>query len=99
MYGTVAQMRAKSGTQSQLIEHMRNFAAARVPGAVAVYCYLTDPTTNEYYVAVVFSNKETYVANAESPEQDVRYRQLLTLLESEPSWHDGEIICAIPEQQ
>jgi hypothetical protein len=32
------------------------------------------------------------VANAESPEQDKRYREMLQWLEGEPEWHDGEIV-------
>jgi hypothetical protein len=32
------------------------------------------------------------VANAESPEQDKRYRQMLKWLEGEPEWHDGGIV-------
>ena len=35
-----------------------------------------------------------YVANANSPEQDARYRQLLALLEEPPEWHDGEIVAS-----
>ena len=91
MYGTVAHMRAKPGMEKQLLEQLRVFEAARVPGTVAVYCYRMDSDPNEYYLAVVFASKEAYLANARSPEQDGRYRQLLALLEKEPAWHDGEI--------
>jgi hypothetical protein len=56
-----------------------------------------DIDANEYYVAVIFASKEAYRANAESSEQDARYRQLLSLLEREPTWHDGEVICALRE--
>ena len=92
MYGTVAQMRVKPGMEKQLLEHFRVFEAAHVPGTVAVYCYRLDSDPNEYYMAVVFESKEAYQANAASPEQDARYRQLLGLLEKEPVWHDGEIV-------
>ena len=94
MYGTIAQMRAKAGVEEQLIGLLRSFEAAHVPGFVTAYCYRMDANANEYYVAVVFTNKETYGQNARSPEQDARYRQMLALLESEPVWHDGEIIAA-----
>lgn len=92
MYGTVARMRAKPGMEEQLIKHFQDFEAAHVQGTVAVYCYRMDADAQEYYMTVVFENKEAYQANAESPEQDRRYRQLLQVLESEPEWHDGEII-------
>ncbi len=97
MYGTVARFRVKPGMEGQIIEQFRVFEAAKVPGVVAVYGYRMDTNPNEYYVSVVFASKEAYVANAQSPEQDARYRQMLTLLESEPEWHDGEIIYSLKE--
>ena len=82
----------KPGMEKQLLEQFRIFEAAKVPGVVATYCYRMDSDPNEHYMAVVFSSKEAYRANAESPEQDARYRQMLTLLAGEPEWYDGEII-------
>ena len=43
-------------------------------------------------MAVVFDSKESYRANAEDPAQDQRFRQLQSLLASEPEWHDGEVM-------
>jgi quinol monooxygenase YgiN len=92
MYGTIARMRAKPGSESQLAEQMRIYEEAQVAGAVGSYVYRMDSDPNEYWLAVIFSSKEAYVANANSPEQDARYRQLLALLDGPPEWHDGEII-------
>jgi quinol monooxygenase YgiN len=97
MYGTIAQMRAKTGMEEQLIEHLRSFEAAQVPGFVTAYCYRMDANAKEYYIAVVFASKKAYRQNAQSPEQDARYRQMLSLLESEPVWHDGEIVSVLKE--
>jgi len=36
--------------------------------------------------------RETYHANAASPEQHARYLRLRALLTAEPEWHDGEVI-------
>ena len=95
MYGKVARIRVKTGMESQfrqiIKEQMHPFEAGQVPGFVASYSYRTDADPNEYYLAVVFENREAYWANAQSPEQDARYRQWLPLLEREPEWHDGEI--------
>jgi quinol monooxygenase YgiN len=99
MYGTVAQMRAKPGMEEQLIKHFHEFEAAHVPGTVAAYCYRMDADAQECYITVVFESKEAYRANAESPEQDKRYRQMLSLLENEPVWHDGTIISALNQAQ
>jgi heme-degrading monooxygenase HmoA len=97
MYGTVARYRLKPGMERQFIEQAREFEAAKVPGTVAVYIYRMDTDPNEYYLAVVFESREAYEANADSPEQDARYRQSLPLLEREPEWHDGEIVYALQE--
>src|SRR5947209_19227873 len=95
MYGTIGRLHIKAGMEGQfrqLIEgQVPAFASGRVAGFVASYAYRMDADPNEYYLAVVFSSKEAYWANAQSPEQDARYRQWLPLLEGEPEWHDGEI--------
>ncbi|HEX6541696.1 MAG TPA: antibiotic biosynthesis monooxygenase [Ktedonobacterales bacterium] len=92
MYGTVARMRAKPGVGAQLAEEMRSYEEAHIEGAVASYVYQMDNDPSECWLAVVFTNKEAYFANANSPEQDARYRKLLELLEGPPEWHDGEIV-------
>ena len=96
MYGTVARIRVKTGMYSQfrqiIKEQMRTFEVGQVPGFLTSYGYRMDADPNEYYLAVVFASKEAYWANAQNPEQNVRYRQWLPLLEGEPEWHDGEIV-------
>ena len=96
MYGTIGRFRIKAGMEGrfrQLIaEQAPAFEAGHVPGFIASYSYRTDADPNDYYIAVVFASKEAYLANAQNPEQDARYRQWLPLLEGEPEWHDGEIV-------
>jgi quinol monooxygenase YgiN len=95
MYGTIGRYRIKPGMEEQLIEQLRVFEAAKVPGTIATYVYRMDADPNDFYIAVVFASKEAYLTNAQSPEQDARYHQLLSLLEREPEWHDGEIVSAL----
>ena len=96
MYGTIGRLRIKPGMDGQfrqLLEgQARAFETGQVPGFVASYGYHMDADPGEYYIAAVFTSKEAYWANAQSPEQDARYRQWLPLLVSEPEWHDGEIV-------
>jgi heme-degrading monooxygenase HmoA len=92
MYGTVARMRVKPGAESQLREQMKDYEALKIPGFVTTYVYQMDSDPNEYYMAVIFDSKDAYRANAESPEQDTRYREMLQSLQSPPEWHDGEIV-------
>ena len=92
MYGTVARFRLIPGKEAELSGFLREFDQAKVPGAVSEYLYRTDDDSNEYYLAVVFADREQYMANADSPESDARYQKLRALLETDPEWHDGEIV-------
>jgi heme-degrading monooxygenase HmoA len=94
MYGTVARLRVKSGVEAQFADELRDIESARIPGAIASYLYRMDDDPRECYLTVLFESKDAYVRNAESPEQDARYRKMLALLEREPEWHDGEVIFA-----
>jgi heme-degrading monooxygenase HmoA len=91
MYGTVAHGRAKAGAEERLMETLREFASLGVPGYRATYLYRMDSDPREFYMAVVFDSKDAYDRNANSPEQDKRYREMLELLDGAPEWHDGEI--------
>ena len=95
MYGTIARFRLKPGMEEAVLQQLDEFEAANVPGALGEFVYRTDDDPNEYYVAVMFANKAAYVANANTPEQHARYRKWRALLEADPEWHDGEIICAM----
>jgi heme-degrading monooxygenase HmoA len=94
MYGTIGRMRTKPGVEAQLQEQMRIFEAANVPGVISTYVYRMDADPNEFFVATVWDSKESYVANAASPAQHQRYLAYKSLLQSEPEWHDGEIVYA-----
>lgn len=72
-------------------EELRQYESVNIPGFVATYVYRLDRDPNEFYLTVMFESKESYFANARSPEQDARYRKLLDILVSEPEWHDGEV--------
>jgi heme-degrading monooxygenase HmoA len=91
MYGTVARLHVKPGSDARLNEITSSFGSLHVPGFVATYLYQTDAGSNEYYLAVVFDSKASYAANAESPEQNARYLEMRELLAADPEWHDGDI--------
>jgi hypothetical protein len=46
----------------------------------------------ELMLTVCFSSKAAYEENANHPEQDNWYRHLVTLLEEEPRWIDGDVL-------
>lgn len=92
MYGTIARIRLIPGKEAELSGLLREFDGSKVPGAISEYLYRTDGDANEYYLVVVFADKAQYTANADSPEQDASYQKLRALLETDPEWHDGEIV-------
>ena len=95
MYGTVARLRAKPGSQAEIAAYTEEEHSVKIAGLLADYLYQLDGAPDEYYLAVVFDSKASYVANANSPEQDVRYRRLRALLVADPEWHDGEVTAAL----
>ena len=95
MYGTIARMRVKHGEEARLLALMKDEEELQIPGFLGYVVYRMDKDARELYLAVIFADKESYVANADSPEQDARYRKMVALLEGEPEWHDGEIVDAM----
>ena len=92
VYGTVARMRAKPGSGDQLMEVLLEYEDLGIPGFVASHVYRLDDNPDDYYMAVLFEDRESYRRNAEDPAQDKRYRRLRELLEADPKWHDGEVV-------
>jgi hypothetical protein len=89
MYGTIAKLITKPGA----IEELRRMETERHPvGYIGSYVYQSDQDAKELWLVVLFENKETYMANADSPEQDSEFRRLMNYLVTDPEWHDGEII-------
>jgi antibiotic biosynthesis monooxygenase (ABM) superfamily enzyme len=92
MYGTVARFRIKPGMEQRLLQLNESYKGLDVPGYRGETVYRLDSGSNEYIMAVVFDNKETYMANAQSPDQHQRYLDFRELLDSDPEWMDGEIV-------
>ena len=92
MYGTIARITVKPGSETHLAGLGEQYDQYRIPGHIATYVYRMDDNPSEYWLAVVFDSKESYRANAESPEQDARYQDLRALLTGDPEWHDGEVV-------
>lgn len=92
MYGTIARMRVKPDMVNQLLDWMRQEDTRGMLGYKTSYTYQMDAEPTTMFVAIVFESREAYVANAQSPQMDARYHELLALLEEPPEWHDGQII-------
>jgi quinol monooxygenase YgiN len=94
MYGTVARMTANPDSREALMQYSKQVSDEPIAGMIANYVYQMDSDPNEYYLAVIFDSRESYHANAQSPEQNTRYEKLRALLSSDPEWHDGEVVAS-----
>ena len=92
MYGTVAHLRLKPGMEADLDKEMAHYESLKIPGFVSTMLYRMDRDSNEFYMAVAFTDKASYLANARDPKQDERFKRMAALLTEAPEWHDGEII-------
>ena len=95
MYGTVATLKVKPGSQDALAELNERWWAERgskVQGAVSSIIYKTDKDPNEYVLVAVFESKEAYTKNADDPEQDKWFREMASHFAAEPVWNDGEVV-------
>jgi quinol monooxygenase YgiN len=92
MYGSIARWHIKEGKQEEFERLGDELMQERPPGSRAVYVYRSDADPTEYWVAGVFESRDAYEANSATPEQGARFQRLRELMESDPEWHDGEIV-------
>ena len=90
MYGTIAKLRAKEGMLEDLLKNLDREDIGE--GHIAHYVYQLDNDPNEFYLAVIFENKEAYQKNAQRPETNTDYEEMIRYLDGEPEWNDGEIV-------
>lgn len=98
MYGTIAKLRVKPGKEQELTQAM-GAEGQQAPGFVFAHIYRMDDDPQTLMLAVAFDSRESYRANAESPEQHEEYLRYRELLDEEPEWHDGEIVHSIVQAQ
>jgi hypothetical protein len=92
MYGTIARLRIRKDAEGRLRELMDAMEDRPVAGFVASYVYRLDSDPQDLMLAVLFTDRDVYVRNADDPAQDRQFRELRQLLERDPEWHDGEVI-------
>jgi len=94
MYGTLGRMKPKPGKRDELVAMM----AASPTGAAAngyrgAYLLKADEG-DEVVVAVMYEDKDAYVAMVHDPQTDENFGRIMALLEDEPTWTDGEWIAS-----
>lgn len=89
MWGTIARMKLKPGAGPFLrtqFHSMRN--AERMPGWLFTHLFQSDTDPNELWMVAMFTDKEAYRRNAESPGQHQVFLTIRACLEEDPEWHD-----------
>lgn len=94
MYGTIAHFRIRPGTRDEFIKAMDSFGDAVIPGWMADYYFQTNRDSDEFYLVAIFKDRETYQANADSPQQHERYLKFRSFLVDDPTWNDGVVVSA-----
>jgi quinol monooxygenase YgiN len=89
MWGTIAKMKLKPGAGPFLraqFHSMRN--AERMPGWLFTHLFESDTDPNELWMVAMFTDKEAYRRNAESPGQHQVFLLIRSCLEEDVEWHD-----------
>ena len=90
MYGSIFNLKPKKGKREELINHLK-INEGKPDGGLA--WYVLDPDNNGDLVAIaIFKDKESYLANAERPEQHENFMKMMEFLDEEPSWNDGNFV-------
>ena len=95
MYGSIFRMRPLAGREQDVVEVFNEWDTERRPnvrGVVGGFLMKPDADTGELIGVAVFEDKEAYIANGNDPEQDTWFRKLRALLQSDPTWEDGEYL-------
>ncbi len=95
MYGTIFRMRPKAGRGQAIVDLMEQWDKERkgkVKGAIGGYLMKPDNNPNELIGVAIFSDRESYRANADDPEQHQWFLKIRENLEADPTWEDGEYL-------
>lgn len=95
MYGTIFRMKIKVGQEQNIVDLFKEWDRDRKPntkGAIGGLIMKPDNSSGELIGVAVFADKESYMANADNPEQNRWFSKLRESLEADPTWEDGEYI-------
>jgi hypothetical protein len=90
VYGTLGRMKPKAGRKDELVALMSEPpTGAAANGFRGAYLLKADEG-GDVVVAVMYEDKDAYVAMVHDPQTDENFGKIMELLEAEPTWTDGE---------
>ncbi len=92
MYGTIARMRLLPGAEEMFRAYWEALKDNSIPGWVSTTVTHAADDPDEIWLMVLFEDKESYLRNSESKNQDARYSRMRGCLRDDPEWNDIELI-------
>ena len=92
MYGTIARIKVRRDKLQEFFALGKEWddrERKRATGYVGAEIMWEDREQGSACLVVHFTSKESYLKNADSPEQDAFYQKLRGCLEADPEWIDG----------
>ena len=91
MYGTIFNLNVKKGHKDELIKMMKE-NDRKPDGMVAWFLMNPDDDGKDMVGVAIFKNKEAHLANANNPDQHDYFVEMMSHLNSEPTWTDGTYV-------
>jgi heme-degrading monooxygenase HmoA len=90
MYGTVAvcHVRPENFAKLQAMAAAEDYQG--IDGYIGTDLLAVDNHPDTVLMVVRFRDQDAYRENAESVDQDARYRDFRALMEDDPVWYDGD---------
>jgi quinol monooxygenase YgiN len=93
MFGTIMRARTKAGQRDAFIAAMKNRARPdNNPGFLSAEVCAVDKDPNGVIAVIHFRDRAGYMANADRPETNDEYQQMLQYLDGPPEWTDVEYV-------
>ena len=93
MYGTIARIKVRKAKIREFFALGKEWAdreGKRATGYLGSDLLWEDQEEGRACLIVRFTTRDSYLENANSPEQDRFYRRMRECLELDPEWIDGE---------
>ena len=91
MYGTIFNLNVKKGHKDELIKMMKE--NDRMPHRMVARFLMNQDDDGKHMLGIaIFTNKEAHLANANNPDQHDYFVEMMSHLNSEPTWTDGTYV-------
>jgi quinol monooxygenase YgiN len=94
MYGTLGRMKPKPGKRDELVALLSAPPSGTVANGHRGAYLLKADEDDEVVVAVMYEDKDAYMAMVHDPQTDENFGKIMALLQVEPNWTDGEWIAS-----